>query len=108
MDLAIYILDHGNMKLQYSGAFNPLILIRDGEVEKIKARTKASLINRMNSNMGLAMQLTGYQSDWGDWREMFKSLDKINAVTAEDIQRVAQKYLTKQNRTVAKLNTSGS
>ena len=83
-------------------------LITAEEVEKIKARTKASLINQMNSNMGLAMQLASYQNSWGDWREMFKSLDKINAVTAEDIQRVAQKYLTKQNRTVAKLNTSGS
>ncbi len=83
-------------------------LITAEELEKIKARTKASLINQMNSNMGLAMQLASYQNSWGDWREMFKSLDKINAVTAEDIQRVAQKYLTKQNRTVAKLNTSGS
>lgn len=83
-------------------------LISAEDVEKIKARTKASLINQMNSNMGLAMQLASHQNSWGNWRELFKSLDKINAVTAKDIQRVAQKYLTKQNRTVAKLNTSGS
>ena len=37
MDLAIYILDHGNMKLQYSGAFNPLFIIRGEEILETKA-----------------------------------------------------------------------
>jgi phosphoserine phosphatase RsbU/P len=37
MDLAMVTIDKKKNILQYSGAFNPLILIRDGEVEKIKA-----------------------------------------------------------------------
>jgi len=37
MDLAMVTIDKKTGILQYSGAFNPLILIRDGEVEKIKA-----------------------------------------------------------------------
>ena len=80
-----------------------LIAIED--VEKIKARAKANLINRLTSNLGLAIQLAGYHTGWGDWRELFHQLDRINAVTPEDIQRVAQKYFTKKNRTVATLNT---
>jgi predicted Zn-dependent peptidase len=80
-------------------------LIPAEEVEKIKARSKAGFINQLDSNMGLAMGLCGYQIDSGDWRELFRQLEKINAVTPEDIQRVAKKYLTEQNRTVAKLNT---
>jgi predicted Zn-dependent peptidase len=80
-------------------------LLPEGEVEKIKARAKASFINGLTSNMGMAQQLAGYQTDRGDWRELFKELDRINAVTAEDIQRVAQEYLSEKNRTTAKLNT---
>ncbi len=78
------------------------------ELDKIKARAKASFINSMNSNLGMAMQLAAYETSWGSWRELFNTLDRINAVTTEDIQRVAKKYLTKQNRTIAKLNTSDS
>jgi len=37
MDLALCILDYDEMKLQYSGAYNPLYLIRDGELLETKA-----------------------------------------------------------------------
>ncbi len=80
-------------------------LIPVEEVEKIKARAKADLVNRLNSNMGMAIQLCAFATDWGDWRELFGQLERINAVTPEDIQRVAKTYLTKKNRSVAKLNT---
>ncbi len=83
-------------------------LIPDEEVAKIKARAKAAFIGQLDSNNGLAMQLAAYQTRWGNWHEMFRELDRINAVTAQDIQRVANKYLTEENRVVAELNTSGS
>ncbi|MBU8933065.1 MAG: insulinase family protein [candidate division Zixibacteria bacterium] len=75
-------------------------LIPAEEIEKIKARAKAQFINGMDDNNGIAMQLAAYQTRWGNWRELFRELDRINAVTAEDIQRVAIEYLTKKNRTV--------
>lgn len=79
-------------------------LIPAEEVEKIKARAKAQFINGMDDNNGIAMQLAAYQTHWGNWRELFRELDRINAVTAADIQRVAKKYMTKKNRTVAMIN----
>ena len=83
-------------------------LIPAEEVDKIKARAKANFVRGMNNNMGLALQLASFQVKWGDWRQLFKQLDRINAVTPEDLQRVARQYLTEQNRTVATLNTIGS
>lgn len=80
-------------------------LLPNEEVEKIKARAKAQFINQLNSNQGLALQLCSYQTIWGDWHEMFKSYDRINKVTAEDIQRVAKEYLTETNRTTGILKT---
>ena len=75
------------------------------ELNKIKARAKADFINQLEENSGLASQLTAYQTLWGDWREMFRELDRINAVTSEDVQRVAKQYFTTINRNVAMINT---
>lgn len=81
-------------------------LIPPAEMDKIKARAKAAFINGISSNNGLGMQLASYQTLWGDWREMFREIDRINAVTPEDVQRVAKKYLTKKNRVIGMVVTT--
>ena len=43
----------------------------------------------------------------GDWREIREGPKKIQAVTAEDVRRVAQTYLTKENRGVATYTRKG-
>lgn len=80
-------------------------LISAEDVEKIKARAKAGFINQLDDNNGIALQLAAYQTQWGNWREMFRELDRINKVTAEDIKRVASEYMTKKNRNVAMIVT---
>ena len=75
------------------------------ELDKIKARANAGFINGLESNQGLAMQLASYQTDFGDWKELFRQMDNVNAVTVDDIQRVANEYFTKKNRTVVLMNT---
>ena len=37
----------------------------------------------------------------GDWREINEAGPKLQAVTATDVQRVAQEYFNKENRAVA-------
>jgi predicted Zn-dependent peptidase len=81
------------------------ITIPTADLDKIKARAKASFVAQLEDNDGMAFQLGAYQLYWGDWHTMFKELDRINAVTPEDVQRVAQQYFTKNNRTVAIMNT---
>ncbi len=75
------------------------------ELEKAKTRSRADLIRQLDSNNGLAAVLTFYEVVTGDWRNLFKQLDKINKVTAEDILRVAKEYFTKKNRTVGAIQT---
>jgi len=65
----------------------------------------AGFIRGLDDNMGLAQQLVTYQQIWGDWRQLFRELERINKVTPQDVQRVARQYFTASNRTVACLET---
>jgi predicted Zn-dependent peptidase len=78
------------------------------ELDKAKTRARAGLIRQLDSNQGLAEELTFYETLTGDWRNLFKQLDKIEKVTAEDIQRVAKAYFIKKNRTVGLIETAAS
>jgi predicted Zn-dependent peptidase len=80
-------------------------LISDEELAKVKTRAKANLIQGLQSNMGIARQLGFYQGIFGDWRELFHRVDRIEALEKEDIQRVAREALIETNRTVAELFT---
>jgi len=70
------------------------------ELAGLKARAKSSFISSLGDNMGIAMQLANAQNLRGDWREMFKTLDAIEKVTAADLERVAKATFVKSNRTV--------
>ena len=75
------------------------------ELQSIKTRAKASLLRQLDSNYGLATQLAGYQTLYGDWRELFREVEKIDAVTAADVRRVANEVFTQNNRTVAMIES---
>jgi predicted Zn-dependent peptidase len=66
----------------------------------VKRRARASLIRGLGDNSSLAMQLANWQVLTGDWRNLFRRLDKINAVTPADIQRVSKAVFIETNRTV--------
>jgi predicted Zn-dependent peptidase len=74
--------------------------ISDEELKMVKTRAKANLIRGLDSNEGLATDLALYQTLFDDWRELFRSVDKINAVTKADIRRVANEVFVPTNRTV--------
>ena len=78
-------------------------LISEEELERVKRRARAQLVQQLSSNTGLAGQLAYYQVLTGDWRNLFRQLDAIDKVTREDIQRVARTYFTDRNRSVAHL-----
>jgi predicted Zn-dependent peptidase len=75
------------------------------ELKKAKTRSRADLIRQLDSNPDLATELTFYEAVTGDWRNLFVQLDRIDKVTAEDVQRVAKEYFTSKNRTVGVIET---
>ena len=77
--------------------------VTDAELEKYKTRAKADKLRGLADNEGLAEQLAEYQTNYGDWREMFREIAKIDAVTKADVRRVANKIFVESNRTVAQI-----
>src|SRR5580693_9660224 len=80
--------------------------ISDDELKMIKTRAKANLIRGLGDNEGLANQLASYQTRYGDWRELFRSVDRIDKVTKADIRRVANETFNDANRTVGVIETT--
>ena len=77
--------------------------ISDEELERYKTRTKADLLRGLADNEGLAHELAEYQTRFGDWRELFNQLKKVDAVTKADVRRVANKTFVESNRTSARI-----
>jgi predicted Zn-dependent peptidase len=68
-----------------------------------KTRARAGLLRGLASNSGLAQELAEYQTRYGDWRQLFHELDRINAVTRADVRRVANQVFVPSNRTSAEI-----
>jgi predicted Zn-dependent peptidase len=75
--------------------------VTDAELENFKTRARADLLRGLADNQGIAEQLAYYQQRYGDWRQLFKQLNQIDAVTKADIRRVANKIFVPGNCTYA-------
>lgn len=73
------------------------------ELRKAKNLLQADYVRGLSSTSGKANQLGFYEVVFGDYREMFKESDRVEAVTAADVQRVAKKYLVPNERTTIEL-----
>jgi predicted Zn-dependent peptidase len=78
------------------------------ELKMVKTRSRASLLRGLANNQGLASSLATNQLRYGDWREMFRHLDRIDAVTNDDVKRVANEIFVDTNRTVGILENQGA
>lgn len=72
-------------------------------LKRVKTKVRADLIRQLDSNAGLAAQLNFYYVAYGDWQKLFTQLGEYDKISADDVMRVAKKYLTPETRTVARL-----
>lgn len=74
--------------------------VDEATLQRIRTKIRAGLIRKLDSNSGMAEEMTSYYVNYGDWRKLFTGIQEIDKVTAEDVQRVAKEYLIPQTRTV--------
>ena len=60
-------------------------------------------MRNMKTINGQANTLGSYEIFFGDYKKLLDAPDLYEKVTREDLQRVAKKYFTEKNRTVATL-----
>lgn len=73
------------------------------ELEKVKNIKLMGFYRAMETINGKANTIGTYELFFGSYDKLFNAPDAYNKVTPEDIQRVAQTYLKRSNRTVAVL-----
>lgn len=74
------------------------------ELDRVKASVIASDVYQRDSMFYQAMQIGQLETMGYSWRMLKEYPEKLKAVTSEQIQAVAKKYLVKDNMTVATLD----
>jgi zinc protease len=78
------------------------------ELQKAKNQLLTQHYSQMKTIAGRARLLGHYDVIFGDYKKAFTIDKEYEAVTAADIERVAKKYFTDKNRTVATLIPDGA
>jgi predicted Zn-dependent peptidase len=73
--------------------------VGERELQKVKNQAKANAYRRLSSGFYIALQLMMYDG-LGDWRYINNRAQELDAVTPEDLMRVAGTYLKPEQRTV--------
>jgi len=74
--------------------------IEDWEIQKARNSARVSFLNGLTSSLQRAVLMSQYAVYYNDPNLINTRMDRLAAVTAADVQRVAAKYLTPENRTV--------
>ena len=75
-------------------------LISEQEFQKIRNQVESNFVQSNSTMAGIAEQLANYHMYFGDANLVNNEIERYMKVTREDLQRVAKKYLTKENRVV--------
>ena len=70
------------------------------ELEKARSGARRSFVSSLGSSLQRAMTLSRFALFYDDPGLINTRAERVAAVTADDLQRVAAQYLTEENRTV--------
>jgi predicted Zn-dependent peptidase len=73
------------------------------ELASAKTRLKVNIIRQLGSNRGLLLRLLQAEMVLGSWQKAFDNLAAIEKVTTDDIHQLVKTYLTKSNRSIARI-----
>jgi predicted Zn-dependent peptidase len=73
------------------------------ELAKFQRRSIKNLLDQMANNASMAALLTYSDVVLGGYGKLFDQIDQIKALTADDLKRVANQYLVKNNRTIGEI-----
>jgi predicted Zn-dependent peptidase len=74
--------------------------VTDQELQKVKNRQLLNFYREMSTINGKANTLGSYEFYFGDYNALFELPNSLDKVSKDDVQRVANLYLRKANRTV--------
>lgn len=75
------------------------------ELDGVKTRMKANFIRSVQSNTGMAARLVGAEILQDDWTKGLSYPLDVEAVTAEDLQRIAKETFVESNRNIGYIIT---
>jgi predicted Zn-dependent peptidase len=75
----------------------------DRELTKAKNLLEANFVRGLKTNNGTGNEIAYYEAIFGDYRAMFKTIDRYRAVTAADCKRAAKACFDNLERTVVTL-----
>lgn len=78
--------------------------VNDIELAKVKNQAQVSFYRTMATINGKANTLGSYALFFNDYKKMFTAVNDMDAVSIDDVKRVANQYLRKANRTVGVLD----
>jgi zinc protease len=66
--------------------------VTEDELVRAKNQLMKSWIDSVKTIDGKAENLAEYEIVYGDYTKMFQFMEKVSAVTADDVRKVANKY----------------
>ncbi len=81
--------------------------VTERELQRAKNMLLADFFRGQKTISGRAGALGRFEVYYGDYAKLYSAPDEFNKVKLADVQRVAQKYFTEKNRTVATLVPEG-
>ncbi|MBU3657766.1 MAG: insulinase family protein [Rhodocyclaceae bacterium] len=77
--------------------------VTESELTRARSQLRAAEVYKKDSMMGQAMEIGMLETLGYGWQADSLMLDKLNAVTAADVQRVAQTYFRDEQLTIGRL-----